>query len=195
MKMPNGDLMGETSLRIYATIDLLSGDAIFRVFAEPSDFIVASFSVNIGASYPIGATGVNAAQTVTGLSGAAASIAAGVAQGGWAGAAVGALGALTGIMSANTPNSSSIGGGGGGASQGVGGRCMCTVITHDVNQNPTSPDGVAIMGSPSMRVRRLANMTGYVETRGAAITGNMTATEHAELNALLDSGIYIETGG
>ena len=195
MKMPNGDLIGETMLRIYATVDLLSGDAVFRVFAEPSDFLIAAYSVNIGASYPIGVTGVNAGQTVTGLSGAVTSIAAGAAHGGVAGAAIGALGAITGIVSANTPNSSSIGGGGGGASQGVGGRCMCTVITHDVNQNPTSPDGTAIMGSPTMRVMPLANMTGYVETRGAAVSGNMTATEHAELNAMLDSGIYIETGG
>lgn len=195
MKMPNGDLIGETMLRIYATVDLLSGDAVFRVFAEPSDFLIAAYSVNIGASYPIGVTGVNAGQTVTGLSSAATSIAAGAAHGGLAGAAIGALGAITGIVSANTPNSSSIGGGGGGASQGLGGRCMCTVITHDVNQNPTSPDGAAIMGSPTMRVMPLANMTGYVETRGAAVSGNMTATEHAELNAMLDSGVYIETGG
>lgn len=195
MKMPNGDLINETKLKIYAVVDLLSGDAIFRVFAEPSDFLVASYTVNIGASYPIGASGVNAAQTVTGLGGAATAIAAGIAQGGWAGAAVGALGAVTGIMAANTPNSSSVGGGGGGASQGVSGRCMCTVITHDVNQQPANPDANAIMGTPTMRVQSLANMTGYVETRGAAVSGNMTATEHAELNALLDSGIYIETGG
>lgn len=195
MKMPNGDIMGETSLKIYATVDLISGDAIFRVFAEPSDFLVASYSVNIGASYPIGASNISPGQTVTGLSGAVGAIAAGAKLGGAAGAAVGTLGAITGIIAANTPNSSSVGGGGGGATQGVSGRCMCTVITHDVNQSPTSPDGNAIMGSPTMRVMSLANMTGYVETRGAAVTGNMTATEHAELNALLDSGIYIETGG
>ena len=195
MKMPNGDLMNETKLKIYATVDLISGDAIFRVYAEPSDFLVASYSANIGASYPIGASNISPGQTVTGLSGAVGAIAAGAKMGGAAGAAVGALGAITGIIAANTPNSSSVGGGGGGAAQGVSGRCMCTVVTHDVNQQPADPDGNAIMGTPTMRVVSLAHMTGYVETRGAAITCDATATEHAELNALLDSGIYIETGG
>lgn len=195
MKMPNGDLINETSLKIYACVDLISGDAIFRVFAEPSDFLVASYSANIGASYPIGASNISPGQTVTGLSGAVGAIAAGAKMGGWAGAAVGALGAVTGIIAANTPNSSSVGGGGGGASQGISGICMCTVITHDVDQHPADPDANAIMGTPTMRVQSLARYEGYVETRGAAVSGNMTATEHAELNALLDSGIYIELGG
>ena len=195
MKMPNGDLINETSLKIYATVDLISGDAIFRVFAEPTDFLVASYSANIGASYPIGASNISPGQTVTGLSGAVGAIAAGAKMGGAAGAAVGALGAITGIITANTPNSSSVGGGGGGAAQGVSGRCMCTVITHDVDQHPANPDANAIMGTPTMRVQSLARYVGYVETRGAAVSGNMTATEHAELNAMLDSGIYIETGG
>ena len=195
MKMPNGDIINETSLKIYAAVDIISGDAIFRVFAEPSDFLVASYTVNIGAVYPIGTSNVSASQSMTGLSSAAASVVSGIAAGGWAGAAQGALGAISGIMAANTPNSSSVGSGGGGASQGVSGRCMCTVITHDVNQHPADPDANAIMGTPTMRVQSLARYEGYVETRGAAVSGNMTATEHAELNAMLDSGIYIETGG
>ena len=194
IKMPNGVLIGETSLRIYAVVDLISGDAVFRVYVEPSDKLIASYSSNIGASYPIGASNISAGQTVTGLAGAATAIAAGASKGGAAGAAVGALGAITGIFAANTPNSSSIGGGGGGATMGLPSYCIVTVISHNVDDpNPTLTND--IMGSPSMIVKSLGNLTGYVETRGAAITGDMTATEHAELNALLDSGVYIETGG
>lgn len=195
IKMPNSVLIGETHLRVYAVVDLMSGDAIFRVYVEPSDELIASYSSNIGASYPIGASNVSPAQTVTGLSGAAGAIAAGVSKGGAAGAVIGSLGALQGIMAANTPNSSSVGGGGGGATQGLSGTCICTVIAHNTDPLPTSPDANAIMGSPTMRVRPLGALTGYVETRGASITGNMTATEHAELNEQLDSGVYIETGG
>ncbi len=195
IKMPNGILVGETDLRIYAYVDLLSGDAVFQVYIQPSDKLIAAYSVNIGASYPIGASNISPAQTVTGLAGAAGAIAAGVAKGGAAGAAIGALGAIQGIMAANTPNSSSIGGGGGGATQGLQGTCTVTVISHNTDPIPGDPNATAIMGTPTMRVRSLANVEGYLETRGAAITGNMTATEHAELNAMLDSGIYVELGG
>lgn len=195
IKMPNSILIDETDLRIYAVIDLMSGDAIFRVFVEPSDKMIAMYSVNIGASYPIGASNVSAGQTVTGIAGAVGSIAAGAATGGAAGAVTGALGAIQGIMAANTPNSSCIGGGGGGASQGLSGVCTITVICHNTDPLPGDPDTTAIMGTPTMRVRPLGNITGYLETRGAAITGNMTATEHAELNAMLDGGIYVELGG
>ena len=195
IKMPNGILIGETDLRIYAAVDLMSGDAIFRVYVQPSDKLIASYSCNIGASYPIGASNISPSQTVTGLAGAAGAIAAGAAKGGYAGAAIGALGAIQGIMAANTPNSSSIGGGGGGATQGITGMCIVTVISHDI----VMPQGAAatseIMGSPTMCVKPLGNVVGYLETRGAAITGDMTATEHAELNAMLDSGIYVELGG
>lgn len=195
IKMPNGSLIGETSLRIYAVVDLLSGDAIFRVYAEPSDVIISAYSANIGASYPIGASNISPTQTVTGVAGAVGAIAAGAKMGGAAGAAVGALGAISGIFAANTPNSSSIGGGGGGASQGLNGTCIVTVITHSTDPDPADPDYIAVMGTPTMFVKSLTHVTGYVETRGAAITCDATATEHAELNALLDSGVYIETGG
>lgn len=196
IKMPNGILIDETHLRVYAIIDLISGDAIFRVYIEPSDKLIATYSVNIGASYPIGASNISPAQSITGLAGAAGAIAAGVAKGGAAGAAIGALGAIQGIVAANTPNSSSIGSGGGGATQGLTGSCIVTVISHDVITS-TMGEGAeaAIMGSPTMAVKPLGNIEGYLETRGAAISGDMTATEHAELNAMLDSGIYVELGG
>lgn len=196
IKMPNGILIGETHLRIYATVDLLSGDAIFRVYVQPSDKLISTYTVNIGASYPIGASNISPGQTMTGLAGAAGAIAAGASKGGYAGAAIGALGAIQGIMAANTPNSSSIGGGGGGATQGLPGQCIVTVISHDViTSTMGAAAAAAIMGTPTMCVKPLGNVVGYLETRGAAISGNMTATEHAELNAMLDSGIYVELGG
>ena len=195
IKMPNSILVGETYLRVYAIVDLMSGDAIFRVYIEPSDKLIATYTSNIGASYPIGASNVAAGQTVTGLASAAGSIIAGAASGGAAGAVTGALGAIQGIMAANTPNSSCVGGGGGGASQGLSGVCTVTVICHNTDPLPGDSATTAIMGTPTMRVRPLGNITGYLETRGAAITGNMTAPEHAELNAMLDGGIYVELGG
>lgn len=195
IKMSNRTIFGETALRIYAALDLLSGDVVFRVYAEPSDKVIALYTANIGASYPIGVSNISPGQVITSITGTAGILSAASDIGGREGAAVGALGAVQGIINAGTPNSSCIGGGGGGASQGITGLCYINVICHNTNQEPDNPDYVDIMGTPTMRVMSLANMTGYVETRGAAVTGNMTATEHAELNALLDSGIYIETGG
>ena len=195
IKMSNRDIYGETDLRIYASLDVLSGDVVFRVYAEPSDKVIALYTANIGASYPIGVSNISPGQIITSLTGAAGILSEASNIGGSEGAALGALGAVHGIINAGSPNSSSIGGGGGGASQGITGTCYIVVICHNTNQEPDNPDYVAIMGTPTMLVKPLANLTGYVETRGAAITGNMTATEHAELNALLDSGVYIETGG
>jgi hypothetical protein len=195
IKMPNSILIGQTDLRIYAVVDLMSGDAIFRVYVEPYDKLVSMYTVNIGASYPIGASNISPGQVTTGIAGAVGAIAAGASKGGAAGAAIGALGAIQGIMAANTPNSSSIGGGGGGAAQGVPGNCIVTVVSHNIVMPQGEPQTTEIMGSPTMCVKPLGNIEGYLETRGAAITGDMTATEHAELNAMLDGGIYVELGG
>ena len=195
VKMPNDILIGQTDLRIYAVVDLMSGDAIFRVYVEPYDKLVSMYTVNIGASYPIGASNISPGQVTTGIAGAVGAIAAGASKGGVAGAAIGALGAIQGIMAANTPNSSSIGGGGGGATQGIPGTCIVTVVSHNIVMPQGEAATTEIMGSPTMCVKPLGNIEGYLETRGAAITGNMTATEHAELNAMLDSGIYVELGG
>lgn len=189
IKMSNSVLVGETDLKVKAMVDLMSGDAIFTVHIVPSNELIASYSVNIGAGYPIGVSNISPVQSLTGVGAALGSLTAGTALSGVAG---GALGAVNGIIAANTPNSSSVGGGGGGATQGLLGTCIVTVIAHNTDPLPTDLDADDIMGTPTMKVKSLANVRGYLETRGAAISGNMTATEHAELNALLDSGVYVE---
>lgn len=197
IKMPNAILFGNTALKVVAVVDIMSGDAVFTVYVEPADVVVGTYSVNIGAGYPIGMSNVNAGQVVTGITGAAAAIAGAVASGGTSAAIAGTAGAISGIAAANSPTSSCIGGGGGGAALGFESEgCVLSVITHDTSIQPNDPYDTAIIGVPYMRCVDLDYCKGgYVETRGAAVTGNMTATEHAEINALLDSGVYLETGG
>lgn len=199
IKMPNSILIGNTVLRVNVQVDVMSGDAVFTVYVEPAHVVVGTYSVNIGAGYPIGMSNVNAGQVVTGITGAAAAIAGAVATGGTSAAIAGTAGAISGIAAANSPTSSCIGGGGGGAALGFeGAACVVAVISHTTVTEPNNPDDVSTIGVPYMKCADASLSTyegGYVETRGAAVSGNMTATEHAEINALLDSGVYLETGG
>lgn len=199
IKMPNSILIGNTALKVEAIVDIMSGDAIFTVYVDPVHVVVGTYSVNIGAGYPIGMSNVNAGQVVTGIAGAAAAIAGAVASGGTSAAIAGTAGAISGIAAANSPTSSCIGGGGGGAALGFESYgCVLSVITHTTVTEPNNPDDLSTIGVPFMKcsdasLESFADC--YVETRSAAVSGNMTATEHAEINALLDSGVYLETGG
>ena len=118
-----------------------------------------------------------------------------MATGGAAALAIGA-GAIAGEFNAMTPIPSSVGGTGGGAILGLRGGAgdgfalRCMTIFHDTN---IAPDSVsAVIGTPANAVKSLSGLTGYVETRNFSVSGAMTDRERADINRLLDGGVYIE---
>ena len=61
---------------------------------------------------------------------------------------------------------------------------------HDTIVNPA--DGIDIIGYPTNFVRSLSNASGFIQTAGFQLGGVATAPEKDAVNALMDSGVYLE---
>ena len=174
------DLIGESSLAVKCSMDVLSGDTIFEV--KTSTKTVYYANTNLATQFALGAS------QVAGTAAANALIAgAGALMGSPLTAAAGVLGLANELQ----PNPMCIGSNAGGAILGVASDTVeCISIFHDTTVSPSSVSNVK--GTPHNGILSLSGVTGYVQTIGASVSGAMTDTERQEINRLMDGGIYIE---
>lgn len=66
------------------------------------------------------------------------------------------------------------------------------LIKTTLKENTSSYLPRAVMGSPNNKVDALSNYSGYVQTVGISVTTNLPKVYADELNAIIDSGIFIE---
>lgn len=186
-----GDLVGDTSIHILASLDVISGDVIFEVSTAAGRYI-GQYGGNIAGAYAIGSSAVSIGQQAVTAIGATAAGAAIVATGGAAAAMAAKLGAagIAGIIASNTPTPATISGGGGGAALGLAATCYCISVTHDTNVLPDSVS--ASIGTPAMAQKTLGTLSGFVQTRAASVSAPMYGPIIEECNALLDGGVFIE---
>jgi len=174
------DLIGETSLTVKCSMDVLSGDTIFEVATSTKTVYYAN--TNLATQFALGAS------QVSGTAAANAILAgAGALMGSPLTAAAGVLGLANEIQ----PNPMCIGANSGGAILGVNSDTVyCISVFHDTTVTPSSVS--AEKGTPYNGVLALSGVSGYVQTVGASVSGSMTDTERQEINRLMDGGIYIE---
>lgn len=79
---------------------------------------------------------------------------------------------------------------GNGANPGAWQHINLTRRTWEASDSPANMR--AIMGNALNKVISLSALTGYVQTLDASVSGAWTDAELSEINAALDSGIYIE---
>ena len=192
VSLPTENLIDETSITIEAVLGLPTGQAVFEVYGTNSNHYIGTYSATLAGEYAVGVAGVNTTQSTTTMLGATAAGAAIVAAGGPAGAMAAKVGAaaLAGIIGGNTPSASTISGGGGGASLGLRPDCYVIEITHDTTVLPSSV--ASVMGIPSMQVRTLSGINGFVQTLNASVSSNAHADVVNNINSLLDGGVFIE---
>ena len=196
IQLSPGDLIGEASIHIAASLDVISGDVIFDVstgygLGGPGVYI-GQYSGNIAGEYAIGSSAVSIGQQAVTAIGAVGAGAAIVATGGAAAAMAAKIGAagIAGIIASNSATPSSIHSGGGGAALGVAATCYCIEITHDTNVSPASVSpGI---GTPAMEYKNLGSLTGFVQTRAASVSAPFYDSMIQEANNLLDGGVFIE---
>lgn len=177
------DVIGETSLTVKVSMDKLSGDAIVEV--KTSTKTIAYYTSNFATPYPIGVSQITPLQAASAIGSAAAGIMTSANP-----ALSGAMAGL-GLANALTPQPTCIGTNAGGAILGVDpGSVTCITVFHDTTVAPSSVS--AEKGTPFNGVLSLANISGYVQTAGASVSGAMTDTEREEINTLMDGGIFIE---
>lgn len=190
-RLPVGDLIGETSISIEASIDVATGDTLFRLYTSTKT--IAQYTAQLGISFPIGASNVTplqVANTILSAGQSAASAAGSFISGNIGGGIAGSLGTIQGIMNNLEPLPSCVGGNSGGAALGLANTVYCISIFHDTNVTPDSVS--AIMGTPTREVKNIGSLSGYVQTVGASVAAAVEAPIIDEINRYLDSGVYIE---
>lgn len=89
-----------------------------------------------------------------------------------------------------TRNNTCIGGVGGGAGAGLDLDITCYTVAHDTVVNPS--DMLQTMGIPTMKPLQLSNCSGYCQCVNAHVDAPATAGELNAIDAMLNSGFYIE---
>ena len=185
-------VMDCSSIDILVGIDTRTGEGIARVQAMGTGRIVVigSYSFNCGGSYAVGSSNVTPVQALTALGiGAAAAAATAGASTALAATAAG-TGGIAGMIAHLGSQTTAISSGSGAAGSRIAAAARCVTIFHDT---VVTPDNLsAVIGTPAGYVQPLAGKTGYVETRNFSVSGTMSERERAEINRLMDGGVYLE---
>lgn len=192
ISLPVENLIGETGITVECSLDVATGNAIFIVFGTNTQYHIGTYSANLGAAYSMGgvvSTPFNQATSIVGSTVAGAAI---IASGGTAAAMGAKLGAaaIAGIIGGNTPSLNTVSGGGGGAALGLRKESYLIEVTHNTNVTPSSVSSV--IGTPTMAVKTLSTLSGYVQTKCASVSISGDEKSTTDINNMLDSGIYIE---
>lgn len=165
---------------VLISIDNRSGDIAYQVVAGGA--VIGCYGASTAVDIPVGISNVSplkVAQSVTATAAAAAgggALAAGAL-------AVGAADCLTG-----TPNS--VGGIQGGAGAGLPLSIQWGLIEHGASGAIGNMD--AVQGTPCFNTVKLGDISGYVQTQGASVSGSIRGIVRDQINAILDSGAFME---
>lgn len=192
--LPTDELIGESSVVVLYSINITSGDIAVEVRASSSNKIIATASGNCAMATPYGSANISNAKVgsavVTGIGGvlAAAAIANPV---GATAALFGGLAASAGqMLQAAQGESRGASGLSGGASHGLSKVCILSSVSKDLIDSQANLND--LIGKPVMGKATIGNYSGFVQTDGAQVAGDMLDSERETINALLDGGIYYE---
>ena len=187
IQLPAASLTGQAAITIQAALNVISGDLCVNVTNDRQ--ILGSYGANVAVPVPLGTSNITPRQLLNtligGLTGAAA---AGV------GAVTVGAAALAGVASAAVANISGqptcIGGLSSGAAVGLSTNIICFTICHDTVVSPASV--APVIGLPSFSVKTLSTLSGYVQTAEFSLDAAAEAQDLEEVNAGMNSGVWIE---
>ena len=189
--IPSSQIISATTLNI-TTFVTQNGDVSHLVYASggTEQIYIGRFGGNCACNVLIGASGDNpVAQLVGGLTVGGAGIGSAMFATTTAGQIAMGSAAIAGFLGAINPLSATAGAGGGGAfTDDAIFACYC--VSHNTNVEPSSVS--AFMGTPTMAVKSLAGLTGYVECKNASVAIDASNDTIARVNNALNGGVYIE---
>ena len=197
MHYSSDNLIGITELEVSISINLVSGS--MAVLVTAGNIILGMYNANIACQIPVGTTVTNPMTASSNMISIAGGIASGIVSTKMRGAGkaisltMGVSQAAEGtlqLMNTLIPNPTTVGGNAGGAGYGLLSNIRCVCITHSSSVEPNSVN--EIIGTPTMAVKVLGTLTGYVETAGASVSASADITILNTINSMLDGGIYIE---
>ena len=195
LSIASSEVVNEATLTVLYALNVLSGDVAVEIKGGTSGRVLATASCNIAMATPYGSSNISSAKVTSAIGtgvAAVASVALGVATGG---AGVVALGgglaaSAAGLLNAVGGETSGGGGLGGSAVTGLDLGVQCFTVCKTLTDTPANLN--SIIGKPVMKKATISTYTGFVQTDGMCVSGNMTDSEHDIINAACDRGIYYE---
>ncbi len=190
IQLPNSEIMDLSSLGVEIHV-AQDGSVFYNIEGGSGYGRLIRTGANCASNFMIGASNINPLVS---------SIGAGSVAGAGIGAALGAISnpasliaagtaIIGGTIASITSLPSSAGGSGGGAYSDSA-IISCFTICHDTNVDPSSVSG--FMGTPTMQVKTLTGLTGYVECKCASVALPASDAVINKVNNALNGGIYIE---
>ena len=174
------------------SVDIVTGSVQAIVYNKEE--VLEEFSGNCRVALPLAQT-QSRVDNIIGATGGAITAIAGFSSGN---VALGATGVLAAVGSVVTPaNTKAMGGTGGSVLGAILGndllRWQKFRLSTTSRYTADEPDNMReTVGNALNKVVSLSSLTGYVQTSGASVKAPATDGELADINALLDGGIYIE---
>lgn len=201
MSIPSNEIVNEASITVLYALNILSGDVAVEIKGTTSGRVLATASANIAMSTPYGSANISAGKVVSAIGvgvAAVASVAFGLVTGGAGAVALGGGLATSakGLLDAMGGESAGGGGLGGSAVTGLDLGIQCFTVCKTLTDTQSNFD--PIIGKPMMSKHTISSangssgFTGFVQTDGMCVSGNMTDSEHDIINAACDRGIYYE---
>lgn len=186
------------TLSVHATVDFVNNQVHYGVFNTNSGDLIGTYSGTLGAEIPVASVqSGNIGGVLSSMAGMMIAGGAGIAGASVGEASIATIGAVTGgavagVMASNQQVVRATGSFGGGYSVYSGQGVLPTLtITRSFSiQEPSEYRD--FMGNPCMKVRNIQGLSGYCQTDGFQISGEMTDTEKSEINNLMNGGVYIE---
>ena len=183
VRVPSGLLSAtDQQMGLYCSLDIVTGDMSLRLYAQrgTQEINIGVYQANISTPILIGSVNWDLGKVVSGaVSGVASALSGNL--GGVAGAALDAI----------DPQMQTAGGLGGTSAYStrfLDFEVWCVI--HNTLYEPANLS--AVCGTPTGEIKQLGTISGYVQTRNASVSTDGFGGVNAEINGLLDGGVYIE---
>lgn len=194
VNISNPYFQANNELTINVSVNVASGEIAYSVMID--SVIVGTYGGNCGASIDFGTTITPGLQIANGIFQAASAVGiagASMASGG-AAAALASIGAANTVINAAqgalTPIQSCVGGIQGGVGAGLVTSAAVWVLEHETTGEVGNM--ASVQGLPFFNTARLGSLSGYVQTKGASVSGSIRGVLRERINSMLDSGFFME---
>lgn len=194
IQLPTDELIGETSVTVLYSVNITSGDIAVEVRATSSNKIITTASGNCAMATPYGSANISSAKVasavVTGIAGVAAAALAPTSGGATLALFSGLTASAGQMISASHGETKGGGGLSGGASHGLTKLCVLTCVSKELTDSQS--DLNPLMGKPVFAKALIGSYSGFVQTDGVQVAGDMLESEREAINDLLDGGFYYD---
>lgn len=188
ISIPANELIGETGVMVTCAVDFVTGDIAVILYGTTTGLYLGSYGASTGVTIPIGNASPSLAKIGTSLVQALGTAGRGGSIQGMLSGTAASIGNMAEAFF--TPITQSVGGLGSAASIALPFDVEIACVSHNTNVTPSSV--ASVMGTPTMSVKQIGTLSGYIQCSGASVSGSMHAADREAINAMLNGGFFYE---